>query len=372
MNDILFYLKKAVELSASDIFIVSGLPVSYKLHGSISPQEDEIVMPDLSMALISELYEFAKRPIEELLNNGDDDFSLSVKGISRFRVSAYKQRGSIAAIIRVVAFAIPEWESLHIPAEVLKVAREVKNGLVLVTGTAGSGKSTTLACMINEINKTRAGHIITLEEPIEFFHRNDKSVVSQREIPTDTTNYVTALRACMRQAPDVILVGEMRDYETIKAAMTAAETGHLVISSLHTVGAANSVDRIIDVFPPEQQQQIRVQLSMLLRTVISQQLVGVEGGSVYPAFEIMHTNSAIRTLIREAKVHQIDAAISSASSEGMISMDSSLIELYNKGLISKEDTLKYSSNYELMHRKIGAEKEAPEAAAEKRKGFFNK
>jgi len=368
MNDILFYLKKAVELSASDIFIVSGLPVSYKLHGAMSPQADEVVMPELSMKLISELYEFAQRPMDGLLRDGDDDFSLSIKGISRFRVSAYKQRGSIAAIIRVVAFAIPEWQNLHIPAEVLRVAREMKNGLVLVTGTAGSGKSTTLACMINEINKTRAGHIITLEEPIEFFHRNDKSVISQREIPTDTSNYVTALRACMRQAPDVILVGEMRDYETIKAAMTAAETGHLVISSLHTVGASNTVDRIIDVFPPEQQQQIRVQLSMLLRTVISQQLIGINGGELVPAFEIMHTNSAIRTLIREAKVHQIDAAIASASAEGMVSMDSSLLDLFNKGLASREDALKFSSNYDLMNRKLGADES--EAAPDKRKGFF--
>lgn len=352
MDDILHYLKQAVDLNVSDIFIVSGLPVAFKLNGTITPQNDEKIMPDTAMKLVGELYEIANRPIDIVLKDGDDDFSISVKNVSRFRVSAYKQRGSIAAIIRVVSFAIPEWQKLNIPPEVIRVAREVTTGLVLVTGTAGSGKSTTLACMINEINNTRAGHIITLEEPIEFMHRNNKSVISQREIPTDTSNYVTALRACMRQAPDVILVGEMRDYETIKAAMTAAETGHLVISSLHTVGAANSVDRIIDVFPPEQQQQIRVQLSMLLKTVISQQLLTSVDKKVVPAFEIMHTNSAIRTLIRESKVHQIDAAISSSSNEGMISMDNSLVELFKKNQITKEDAVKHSFNYEMIQRKL--------------------
>lgn len=352
MNDILEYLTQAVEKSVSDIFIISGLPISFKISGAIIPQNDEKIMPDSALKHVSELYNKANRPMDTLLKEGDDDFSLSIKNISRFRVSAYMQRGSIAAIIRVVSFAIPDWQALNIPREVMRIATGVTTGLVLVTGTAGSGKSTTLACIIDEINKTRGGHIITLEEPIEYIHRNIKSVISQREIPTDTLNYVTALRACMRQAPDVILVGEMRDYETIKAAMTAAETGHLVISSLHTVGAANSIDRIIDVFPPEQQQQIRIQLSMLLKTVISQQLMTTVNKSVIPAFEIMHTNSAIRTLIRESKVHQIDAAISSSSNEGMISMDNSLIDLYKRDLITKEDAIKSASNYEMIQRKL--------------------
>lgn len=352
MNDILEYLTQAVEKNVSDIFIISGLPISFKISGAIMPQNDEKIMPDSALKHVSELYNKANRPMDTLLKEGDDDFSLSIKNISRFRVSAYMQRGSIAAIIRVVSFAIPDWQALNIPREVMRIATGVTTGLVLVTGTAGSGKSTTLACIIDEINKTRGGHIITLEEPIEYIHRNIKSVISQREIPTDTLNYVTALRACMRQAPDVILVGEMRDYETIKAAMTAAETGHLVISSLHTVGAANSIDRIIDVFPPEQQQQIRIQLSMLLKTVISQQLMTTVNKSVIPAFEIMHTNSAIRTLIRESKVHQIDAAISSSSNEGMVSMDNSLIDLYKRDLITKEDAIKSSSNYEMIQRKL--------------------
>ena len=235
-------------------------------------------------------------------------------------------------------------------ATIIDVAKMTK-GLVLVTGPAGSGKSTTLACIINEINKTRNAHVITLEDPIEYLHRHDKSVVSQREIGTDTESYVTGLRAALRQAPDVILLGEMRDYETIKTAMTAAETGHLVISTLHTVGAANTMDRIIDSFPPEQ-QQIRVQISMVMEGVISQQLIPTLQGGVQPAFEIMFFNNAIRNMIRESKIHQIDNIIATSQEEGMVTMDNSLLSLYRQGLISKEDTLVHSNNSELMEKKL--------------------
>jgi len=228
----------------------------------------------------------------------------------------------------------------------------LEKGLVLVTGSAGNGKSTTLACIIDRINKTRGGHIITLEEPIEFLYRNEKSIVSQREVELDTLDYVTALRACLRQAPDVILLGEMRDYETIKTAMTAAETGHLVISTLHTLGAVNTVDRIIDIFPPNQQQQIRVQLAMLLKSVISQQLVPTEDGGVVPVFEVMHVNNAIRNMIRESKAHQIDSVIGTSASEGMTSMDNSLLDLYKRGTISEDTALRYSLAPELMMRRL--------------------
>lgn len=225
-------------------------------------------------------------------------------------------------------------------------------GLVLVTGPAGSGKSTTLACVIDEINKTRNAHVITLEDPIEYLHRHKKSVVTQREIGTDTESYVSGLRASLRQAPDVILLGEMRDFETIKTAMTAAETGHLVISTLHTVGAANTIDRIIDSFPPDQQQQIRIQISMVMQAVISQQLIPTTDGKEIPAFEIMFLNNAIRNMIREAKIHQIDSVISTAQEEGMITMDASLIQLYKNGRISRENAVIYSSNSELMGKKL--------------------
>ena len=344
-------LKDAVEKQASDIFIVSGLPVSYKLNGVIQPQSNEMILPDISERLLTQAYQAVQRDMNKLRTTGDDDFSISVKGLSRFRISAYKQRGSLAAVIRLVAFDVPHYQELSIPESVMAMAEKTK-GLVLVTGPAGGGKSTTLACVIDRINSTRNAHIITLEEPIEYLHRNKKSVISQREMRADTEGYVTALRASLRQSPDVILVGEMRDFETIKTAMTAAETGHMVISTLHSVGAANTVDRVIDVFPPSQQQQIRVQLSQLLQTVISQQLVPTLDGRLVPVFEIMHCNSAIRNMIRESKVHQIDNAINSFGDEGMVSMDNYLLDLYKKKIISADTAMKYSINSDSMERKI--------------------
>ena len=213
--DLITMLKNAVEKQASDIFIVSGLPVSYKLNGLIQPQNDEMILPETSEQLISEAYKLADRTIDKLRDNGDDDFSISVKGLSRFRISAYKQRGSLAAVIRLVSFDVPSPKEMSIPESVMNISEKTK-GLVLVTGPAGGGKSTTLACIIDRINSTRNAHIITLEEPIEYLHKNKRSVISQREIHADTEGYVTALRASLRQSPDVILVGEMRDFETIR------------------------------------------------------------------------------------------------------------------------------------------------------------
>ena len=228
------------------------------------------------------------------------------------------------------------------------------HGMVLVTGTAGSGKSTTQACILDRINRTRSCHIITLEDPIEYLHRDVQSIVSQREIAIDTEDYLSALRACLRQAPDVILLGEMRDQETIHTAMTAAETGHLLIATLHTKGAVNTIDRIVDTFPSGQQDQVRVQLSMVLRTVVSQQLLpAAQGNHLVPAFEIMHTNNAIRSLIRDSKSHQIDNAIAAAGGEGMITMDQSILALYQAGKITADTALDYSDNPEQLRRRMG-------------------
>lgn len=224
--------------------------------------------------------------------------------------------------------------------------------MVLVTGPAGSGKSTTLACIIDNINQNREAHIITLEDPLEYLHRHGRSIVSQREISVDTENYVVALRAALRQSPDVILLGEMRDYETINVAMTAAETGHLLLSTLHTIGAANTIDRIIDVFPANQQRQIAIQLSTVLNAVVSQQLVPTVDGKVIPAFEIMTVTPAIRNMIRDNKVHQIDGIIYSSAKDDMISMDSSLLKLYKNGTISRETALTYASNPEMLGKKL--------------------
>lgn len=344
-------LRSAVEQGASDILLLAGLPLSYKIAGQIVPQSDGKLFADDTRDVLEKIYALAGRGIERFLASGDDDFSLSVAGLSRFRVNAYKQRGSLAAVIRVVSFDLPDPKVLGIPDAVMSVA-EKSRGLVLVTGPSGGGKSTTLACIVDAINQNRNCHIITLEDPIEYLYRNKCAAVSQREIAADTESYLTALRACMRQTPDVILLGEMRDFETIRVAMTAAETGHLLLSTLHTVGAVNTVDRIIDVFPPAQQQQIRVQLSMVLQTVISQQLLPTTDGGEVPAFEIMHLNSAVRNLIREGKTHQIDAVIQSSAAEGMVTMDASVAALYNAGRITEETAMKYAVNPDQLRRKM--------------------
>ena len=345
------HLTWAAQQGASDLFIVPGAPVSMKLEGQLVPIGEEKVMPALGEKLLSEIYALAHRDMDTFRATGDDDFSFSVPGLARFRANAYKQRGSCAAVIRVVAFEIPDWQQLSIPPQVMELA-ELSSGMVLFTGTAGSGKSTTQACLVDRINRERACHIITLEDPIEFLHRNRKSIVSQREIAVDTTDYLSALRACLRQAPDVIQLGEMRDLETIRTAMTAAETGHLLLGTLHTGGAVNTVDRIIDTFPADQQPQIRIQLSAVLRTVVSQKLLPDVNGGLVPAFEIMHMNSAIRSMIRDCKNHQIAAAIAAGSAEGMISMDQSILALAKAGRITRETALEYADNPEQMQRRL--------------------
>jgi len=267
-------------------------------------------------------------------------------------VDAYTQRGSHAAAIRVLKFDKLDINKLRIPDTILNFRKKTK-GLVLITGPTGSGKSTTLSCLIDLINKERACHILTLEDPIEYIHRHDKSIVDQREIGIDTRSYADGLRSALRQAPDVILIGEMRDFETISIALTAAETGHLVLSTLHTVGAAKTIDRIIDVFPPNQQQQVRIQLSTVLQGVISQQLIPSEKLGRVPAFEIMSMNHAIRNMIRDGKIPQIEAAIHSGKSVGMVSMDASLAELYDQSLITKDDALLHCINYDTIKRYLG-------------------
>ncbi|MCI8608787.1 MAG: PilT/PilU family type 4a pilus ATPase [Firmicutes bacterium] len=352
MTELLDYLKQAVDMHAADLFIVAGGPVCVKLDKCVRPLSEKKVFPEDTQQLITDIYARAARPMDHFLACGDDDFSFSVGGLARFRVNTYRQRGSMAAVVRVVAFGIPDWQSLGIPSQVMELS-DASHGLILVTGTAGSGKSTTQACIIDQINHTRECHIITMENPIEYLHRNDRSIVSQREISIDTSDYLSALRACLRQSPDVILLGEMRDHETIRTAMTAAETGHLIIATLHTKGTVNTIDRIVDSFPSEQQSQVRTQLSMVLKTVVSQQLIPGTNDRLLPAFEVMHMNNAIRSLIRDNKNHQIDNAIAAGSGEGMFSMDQSILTLYQEGKITAETALHYADNQEQMKRRLG-------------------
>ena len=345
-------LEQAIAEQASDVFIVAGLPVSFRRNGVINRINDEKLFPPDTESLLNEIYQEAgNRNLNILHNAGDDDFSFAIQGLSRFRVSAYKQRGALSAVIRIITFHLPDAHELGIPDYVIHLGDGGK-GMILVTGPAGSGKSTTLACIIDQINKNQQKHIITLEDPLEFLHRHECSIVSQREINVDTESYVTALRAALRQSPDVILLGEMRDYETINVAMTAAETGHLLLSTLHTIGAANTIDRIIDVFPANQQRQIAVQLSTVLTAVVSQQLVPTVDGGIVPALEIMTVTPAIRNMIRDNKVPQIEGLIYSSTKEDMISMDGSLLNLCKKGIISRDTALKYATNPDMLGRKI--------------------
>lgn len=345
------YLSYATTNHASDIFIIAGRPLSFKIDGKLTSHGERLISDDTEN-LLRQIYQMANgRNFDHFLDTGDDDFSFSIPGLSRFRVNTYRQRGSLAAVIRVIAFELPDPDILNIPEDVMSAA-DFSKGMVLVTGPAGSGKSTTLACIIDRINHSREGHIITLEDPLEYLHRHDKCIVSQREICTDTESYLVSLRATLRQSPDVILLGEMRDYETIQTAMTAAETGHLVLSSLHTTGAANTIGRIVDVFEPAQQRQISIQLSMVLQAVISQQLVPDVNGHTIPVFEVMRLNPAIRNMIRDNKVHQIDGVIASSAHEHMRSMDQSLLELYKQKKITKETALKFASNADMLKRKL--------------------
>ncbi|MEG1781807.1 MAG: PilT/PilU family type 4a pilus ATPase [Oscillospiraceae bacterium] len=350
--DISKILSDAVAKNASDIFIVAGRALSYTVEGNIISADSGKLKPSDTYEILSGIYSLLpNRTMDKLEQEGNDDFSFALAGISRFRVSAYRQRNSFAAVVRVISFTLPNPREIGIPESVLSLS-EKKKGLVLITGTAGSGKSTTLACIIDRINSSQNKHIITLEDPLEFLHSHKKSIVSQREIGTDVKDYLSALRASLRQRPNVILLGEMRDYETIDVAMTAAETGHLIFSSLHTVGAANTIERIIDVFPPNQQQQIAFQLAMVLQAVASQQLVPTLDGRLVPVFEIMTVTPAIRNLIRENKIHQVDNVISSAQSSEMISMDNALLELYRQGLISDKTALTYCANPEMLAKKL--------------------
>ncbi|MDR1015199.1 MAG: PilT/PilU family type 4a pilus ATPase [Coriobacteriales bacterium] len=335
-------LTELVRRDVADIFIITGKPLSYKKGKVISAYGADPLLPADAQGFIEQIYALADdRPFGQLVERGDDDFSFAIKGVSRFRVNAYRQRGTLAAVIRVVSFSMPDPEALSIASAVLDLAK-LRRGLALITGPAGSGKTTTLATVIDRINNTRNAHIITLENPIEYLHRHSKSLVSQREVNIDTSSYAIALRAALRQSPDVILIGELRDAETISIALTAAETGHLVLSTLHTLGATNTVDRLVDSFSAEQQAQVRMQLSMVLQSVVSQQLIPTLDGGMVPAFEVMHCNNAVRNLIREGRTHQIPAVIGTASEEGMVGMDASLLRLYREGSISYQDMLTHA------------------------------
>ena len=350
--DIKEILKTAIELNTSDIFIVPGLQVTLKCHGKQQRLEGDRLSVEEVDGLVNQIYEVSGRVTDNVDKGQDDDFSFSMRDLGRFRVNVFRQRGSLAAVVRVINFGLPDPAEMGIPENVLSLA-DNKKGLVLITGAAGTGKSTTLACMIDKINEERDGHIITMEDPIEYIHRHKKSIVTQREISIDTPSYLDSLRSALRESPDVILLGEMRDYDTISAAITAAETGVLLLSTLHTNSAANTINRIIDVFPANQQQQVKIQLAQILQGVVCQQLVPKADGGLVPVFEVMKSTPAIANMIREGKLHQLDSAMQAGSADGMCTMDGSLLQLYNDGIITKETALVSCVHYENMVKKLG-------------------
>jgi len=351
--EILDILKQAVETDASDVFLIAGVPVTFKCSGQQKRLPGDMLMPDTVKALVDAIYDVSRRDRRNVDSGADDDFSFAMPGLGRFRVNVYRQRGSLAAVIRVIRFGLPDPAQMGIPEAVLSLA-DVKKGLVLITGAAGTGKSTTLACILDRINKTREGHIITMEDPIEYIHRHDRSIVTQREISIDTPTYLDSLRSALRESPDVILLGEMRDYDTISAAITAAETGVLLLSTLHTSSAANTINRILDVFPADQQKQVKIQLAQILRGVVCQQLVPSTDGGQVPVFEILKPNVAIQNMIREDKLHQLESAMQAGAAEGMCTMDGSLLKLFREGKITRDTALISCANYENMVKRLGA------------------
>jgi len=344
-------LKMIVANGASDLHIVVGSPPMMRLHGKLVPLAEPVISPAASQELVAAIMK--KNDADMLADHREVDFAHSLPGISRFRVNACFQRDSVSAVLRAIPGMPPALETMGLPPVVIEMTKRSR-GLVVVTGPTGSGKSTTLAAMINYINRTQAVRIVTIEDPIEYLHNNDRSVISQREVGRDTLSFQNALRSALRQDPDVILVGEMRDLETIALALTAAETGHLVFGTLHTTSAPESVNRIVDVFPPEAQEQVRMQLSGVLEAVFTQALVPQsDGQGRVCAMEILLGTPAVRNLIRENKTAQMFSAIQTGSSVGMQSLDKCLASLVADGAISLEAALERATHPEELRRMCG-------------------
>lgn len=343
-------LRTAVEAGASDVHITVGVPPKMRVNGRLITMNYDRMLPDDTEELLMSIMNDIQK--KGFLEKGEHDFSYSLPELGRYRVNAFRQRGTCAMALRLVSSDVPEPETLGVPESVIDLYNR-KRGLILVTGPTGSGKSTTLAAIIDKINHMRDAHVITLEDPIEYLHRHDKSIVNQREIGLDSMSYANALRAALREDPDVILVGEMRDFETISVAITAAETGHLVLSTLHTIGAASTVDRVIDVFPPHQQQQIRIQFANVLEAVVSQQLMPTaDGKGRVAAFEVLHTTNAVKNLIREGKSHQLTSVMQTSKKLGMITMDDCIQQLYFANRINKETAVQFAVDPDAMENKL--------------------
>lgn len=343
-------LEIVVKQDASDLHLTVGVPPMIRIDGSLKPVPNEAPLTAAEVErLIFSVVDDVQKDI--LLKDMEVDFSFAFGDVARFRANAYHQKGNLALALRLIPTQIRSLEDLGLP-KITNNFTDFPRGLILVTGPTGSGKSTTLAAMVDKINRDRSVHIITIEDPIEYTHKNQKSVVEQREVHYDTRSFAAALRSILREDPDVVLIGEMRDLETIASAITVAETGHLVLATLHTNNAAQSIDRMIDVFPPHQQQQIRVQLSNILNAIVSQRLVPAIGGGRIVASEIMVATPAVRNIIREGKTHQLDAVIQTGAEEGMQTMDRNLASLVKSGKITLEEANGYAIDLKELERLV--------------------
>jgi len=342
------WIQKAVEMKASDIHITVAVPPTFRVNGELLPYGNANLTAEDTKAFVMAITNDNQK--ETLAKFGEVDFSFALHGLGRLRVNAFKQRDSYCIVMRILLAKVPDLASLGISAVAQNLALKPR-GLVLVTGPTGSGKSTTLAAMVSVINSARRCHILTIEDPIEYLHHHGNSIINQREIGDDTLSFPNALRAALREDPDVILVGEMRDLDTISTAVTASETGHLVLSTLHTTSTAQTVDRIIDVFPPHQQQQIRVQLAGVLQGIISQQLLPrADGSGRVPAQEVLIANDAIRNLIREGKTHNINTVLQTSVKDGMTPLDLSLARLVKARTVTRAEAASRCSDPEMFKR----------------------
>ncbi len=347
-------LQLAVDKEASDLHIIVGIPPHLRVEGKLFPVPDEaVIQPETVNKFIKEI--LSSEQLERLSVNKEIDFSLPFSNKARFRVNAYTQKGYFAIAFRRIPLEIPNIDSLGLP-KILHSFTGLRQGFILVTGPTGHGKSTTLAAMLNEINESRSEHIETIEDPIEFVFKPIKSIISQREMGFDTHSWSIALRSVLREDPDVVLVGEMRDHETISSALTVAETGHLVFATLHTNSASQTIDRIVDVFPEEQQEQVRLQLSNVVEAVFSMRLVPAINGKRVVAYEVMLGTSAVKTSIREGKTHQIDNILQTSSEVGMNTLEISLASLVKEGKIDVETAQTYSLRPEELMRLVRTSK----------------
>ena len=349
--EVIELLKTAIDRNASDIFVVAGAPLTAICNGTQMKMDTAPLTPAATKFMIDEIYSLSDRPSIAINSKIDDDFSFSLPNLGRFRINIFRQRGTFAAVIKVIKFGLPDAEEIGVSETILQLSDNTR-GLVIVTGESGCGKTTTLACMVDRINKTKHGHIITLEDPIEYVHRHNQCIVSQRELSVDIPDYISGLRSATREKPNVIFLGEMKGEEVITAALDVAEVGVLVLTSMHTDSVVSTINRIIEEFPEAQQQKVRNQLAGLLKGVVCQKLITSKDGKIIPVFEVMKPTPVIQDMIRNNNINKIETVMQTSSELGMSTMDGNLLKLLEKGVISKETVINNCVHREVIKKTL--------------------